>query len=451
MLALLGEAEDARRACSRCTAPVRRRARSRRAASSCEVGGAEPMRCARARVVNCAGLRASAGARARGPAAAHVPRAALAKGNYFTLAGRAPFSRLIYPVPEAGRPGRAPHARPGRPGALRARRRMGRRADRLHGRPARAPTASTPRSAATGRACPTARCSPAMPASGRRSPARASRRRDFLIDGPGRAWRAGAGQPVRHRVARADRLAGHRRGTCATACRAERPQCGAVRPSRRLHPRPTHAMTPPCLLSTGRAGYPSQRLPVFGRNVVATSHPLAAQAGLRMLQAGGNAVDAAIAAAAAMTIVEPCSNGLGSRRLLHPVGRPGSCTASTPRAARRRRGRRTTSRASTAPTRARRPSAAGTRSPCPAPWPAGWRCTSASASCRSPTCWQPAIEIAERGYAVPVVVQQKWAAAAPLPELRRSPALREAFLPHGRAPQVGELFRFAGRGAHAAR
>ena len=51
------------------------------------------------------------------------------------------------------------------------------------------------------------------------------------------------------------------------------------------------------------AGYPSQRLPVFGRNVVSTSHPLAAQAGLRMLLAGGNAVDAAVAAAAVMTIV----------------------------------------------------------------------------------------------------------------------------------------------------
>ena len=58
--------------------------------------------------------------------------------------------------------------------------------------------------------------------------------------------------------------------------------------------------------------YTSHRLPVFARNVVSTSHPLAAQAGLRILWQGGNAVDAAIAAAAAITIAEPVSNGLGS-------------------------------------------------------------------------------------------------------------------------------------------
>ncbi|MDE2323069.1 MAG: gamma-glutamyltransferase, partial [Betaproteobacteria bacterium] len=52
------------------------------------------------------------------------------------------------------------------------------------------------------------------------------------------------------------------------------------------------------------ATYPSTRLPLFARNVVATSQPLAAQAGLRMLLAGGNAVDAAIASAAALTILE---------------------------------------------------------------------------------------------------------------------------------------------------
>ena len=53
-------------------------------------------------VVNAAGLHAPAlAARIQGLDARHVPKAWYAKGNYFTLAGRAPFSRLIYPVPEA--------------------------------------------------------------------------------------------------------------------------------------------------------------------------------------------------------------------------------------------------------------------------------------------------------------------------------------------------------------
>jgi len=61
-----------------------------------------------------------------------------------------------------------------------------------------------------------------------------------------------------------------------------------------------------------RFPYPSQRMPVMARNVVATSQPLAAEAGLRMLLKGGNAVDAVLATAIALTIVEPTSNGIGS-------------------------------------------------------------------------------------------------------------------------------------------
>jgi gamma-glutamyltranspeptidase/glutathione hydrolase len=189
-----------------------------------------------------------------------------------------------------------------------------------------------------------------------------------------------------------------------------------------------------------RIGYPSVRLPVFGRNIVSTSHPLAAQAGQRMLMRGGNAVDAAIATAAAMTIVEPCSNGLGSDAFcilwdgseLHGLNASGPAPGGwTVEAFRRKHG-----------DGARTPPQRGWDSVTVPGAVAGWVALSERfGKLPFADLLQPAIEIAERGYAVPLVVQQKWVAAAAT-DLPLQPGFAEAFLPHGRAPHVGELFRF---------
>src|SRR5205085_2759848 len=58
--------------------------------------------------------------------------------------------------------------------------------------------------------------------------------------------------------------------------------------------------------------YAWPRKPLLAANAVATSQPLAAQAGLQMLAEGGSAVDAILATAITLTLVEPVSNGIGS-------------------------------------------------------------------------------------------------------------------------------------------
>ena len=194
--------------------------------------------------------------------------------------------------------------------------------------------------------------------------------------------------------------------------------------------------------------YTSTRLPMFARNIVSTSHPLAAQAGLRMLLKGGNAVDAAIAAAATITLTEPVSNGLGSDAFcilwdgqqLHGLNASGPAPASwTPQYFHRKYGNET-----------KTPPKRGFDSVSVPGAVAGWVALSERfGKLPFADLLEPAIEVAERGYLIPVVVQQKWAAATP--ELQSQPGFAQSFLPWGRAPQVGELFRFpaAARGLRA--
>ena len=185
--------------------------------------------------------------------------------------------------------------------------------------------------------------------------------------------------------------------------------------------------------------YSSARLPLFARNIVSTSHPLAAQAGLRMMLKGGNAVDAAIAAAAAMTITEPVSNGLGSDAFcilwdgnkLHGLNASGPAPqAWTPEYFHNKYGQDAVNPPKRGWDSVTVPGAVG-----------AWAAMSERfGKLPFADLMEPAIEIAERGYLMPVVVQQKWDAATPL--LQSLPGFAESFLPWGRAPNVGELFQF---------
>ena len=187
--------------------------------------------------------------------------------------------------------------------------------------------------------------------------------------------------------------------------------------------------------------YPTIRSPLMARNVVATSQALASQAGLRMLQQGGNAVDAAIAAAAALTIVEPVSNGLGSDNFailwdgqqLHGLNASGVAPAAwNPAYFRRKHGETMPLRGWDTVTT---PGAV-----------AGWVALSERfGKLPFADLLEPAIELAERGHGVGRIVSDKWGRQVPL--LKDLPGFAAAFMPRGRAPEPGERFVFKDAGS----
>lgn len=178
--------------------------------------------------------------------------------------------------------------------------------------------------------------------------------------------------------------------------------------------------------------YASRRQPVFARNAVATSQPLATQAGMAMLERGGNAVDAALATAITLTVVEPCSNGLGSdlfaivwdgREL---VGLNASGVAP----------------AGWTPARFANRNAMPERGWDTVTIPgavAGWRMLSQRyGKLPFADLFGPAIRHARDGYLVSPVVAEKWAAA--VPHMPVGLGWQDHFLPFGRPPAIGERF-----------
>jgi gamma-glutamyltranspeptidase / glutathione hydrolase len=178
--------------------------------------------------------------------------------------------------------------------------------------------------------------------------------------------------------------------------------------------------------------YPSRRQPVLAGDVVATSQPLAAQAGMAAFERGGNAVDAAIATAVALTVVEPTSNGLGSDAFalvwdgggLHGLNGSGRSPAGLDAAR--------LSRRETMPL-----------------W--GWDTVTvpgAVAVWRDlserwgrldfAALFEPAVRYARDGFAVSPLTAQAWARAEST--YRDLPDFGATFLPGGRAPRPGERF-----------
>ena len=179
--------------------------------------------------------------------------------------------------------------------------------------------------------------------------------------------------------------------------------------------------------------------------IVATSQPLAAQAGLRMLLDGGNAVDAALACAVALTVVEPVSNGIGSDAFalvwdgekLHGLNASGRAPAGLDAEALRA-------------SHDTFPEWGWSGVTVPGA-PDAWRVLHARfAKLDLERIMAPAISYAERGFPVSPVVSRAWAEAAmqypaiPLPELA---GWEKVFAPRGAAPAAGEEWASPGHAA----
>lgn len=190
--------------------------------------------------------------------------------------------------------------------------------------------------------------------------------------------------------------------------------------------------------------YPSSRKPVYGKNgMVATSQPLAAQAGLEILKKGGNAIDAAIATAACLTVVEPTSNGIGGDAFaliwmkgeLHGLNASGPAPQGISIEKLKEAGYKEIPKTGWVPVTV--PGA-----------PAAWGALSKRFG-RLPLTevLQPAIDYASGGYPISPTLGFYWKRAHKVYQNLEGPVFNhwvETFAPEGRAPKVGEVWASPG-------
>ena len=171
--------------------------------------------------------------------------------------------------------------------------------------------------------------------------------------------------------------------------------------------------------------------------VVATSQPLASSAALAVLQKGGNAIDAAVTAAAVLSVVEPHMTGIGGdmfaivwlakERKLVALNASGRAGALMSREELLRRGR------------TQMPSRGIETVTVPGAL-AGWAALlKAHGTISLAQAVAPAIVHAEHGFPVTPVIAGEWATQVEV--LAQDPGARATFLPAGRAPKAGEWFR----------
>lgn len=184
--------------------------------------------------------------------------------------------------------------------------------------------------------------------------------------------------------------------------------------------------------------FPSRRAYLVARHgLVATSQPLAAQAGLAVLQAGGNAIDAAVATVATLGVVEPCSTGIGGDAFaliwsaadnrLYGLNASGPAPQGLTADLVRGRGH------------AVFPARGGLAVTVPGAV-RGWQAALERFGTRGlDSLLARAIDYAGNGYPVSAGIAAAWERSTEL--LGRLPDSRRVWLPGGRAPRATELFR----------